>query len=74
MTLFWLGECRSGSGSAHVSCAGDAVSASRTLRNVGAVRDAQISGKFVAVEHRDQHARRVRYPEPGAPHPEFNHA
>ena len=74
MTLFWLGEYRGGSGSAHVSCAGDGVSPSRTLRNAGAVRDAQILAKFVAVEHGDQHARRVRYPEPGAPHPEFNHA
>ena len=33
------------------------------FENANASRTTSRSGKFVAVEHRDQHTRRVRYPD-----------
>ncbi len=45
-------------GSARVSRAGDGVPPSRTF-----LSNRSCPKKFVAVEHRDQHTRRVRYPE-----------
>ncbi len=54
-------------GSAHVSCAGDGVPPSRTFSHDSTsnwqpqVLSMRLA-KFVAVRHRDQHARRVRYP------------
>jgi hypothetical protein len=51
-------------GSARVSRAGDGVSPSRTFRGGWNLPfAARREEKFVAVEHRDQHARRVRSPE-----------
>ncbi|CAN5440096.1 hypothetical protein BH20VER3_BH20VER3_20390 [soil metagenome] len=52
-------------GSAHVSCAGDGVLAVANFLSGSNLPAAWAQQqKFVAVEHRDQHTRRVRYPEP----------
>jgi len=49
-------------GSARVARAGDGVSPSRTSPGAWKALLSMPIRKFVAVEHRDQHARRVRYP------------
>ncbi len=54
-------------GSAHVSCAGGGVPPSRTFRDASLFLEFGAKGKFAAVEHRGQHARRVRYPELALP-------
>ena len=59
-----------GSGSARVSRVGEDVPSSRTFRNAGKSAARSITPqKTVAARHRNQHARRVRYPdESGVPY------
>src|SRR5690348_17313541 len=58
-----MGHAGSALGNAPVSGAGDGVPRSRTSPEVKLDPAGAIQEKFVALEQRDQHTRRVRYPD-----------